>query len=92
MCVVDRRGGQGDYARAQAALQHQEATLSVEAGVIPACVETEEASSHPNGDEQEGVPVVEGTPGIGALLQIMLERVWGIQADEESLAAGQLLV
>ncbi|KAH9971125.1 nucleoside hydrolase [Lactifluus volemus] len=92
MCVVDRRGAQGEYARAQTAMQHQVATLSVEAGAIFACVEIEEASSHPSEDEQEGVPVVEGTPGIGALLQIMLKRVWGIQADEESLAAGQLLV
>ena len=37
------------------------------------------------------VLVVEGTPGPGALVQFMLERVWNIEATKESRAADQLL-
>jgi hypothetical protein len=44
-------------------------------------------------EEQEGVPVVEGTPDVEALLQIMLKRVWGVQVDKETdLVAALLLV
>ena len=44
-------------------------------------------------EEQEGVPVVEGTPNVEALLQIMLKRVWGVQVDKETdLVATLLLV
>ena len=44
-------------------------------------------------EEQEGVPVVEGTPNVEAFLQIMLKRVWGVQVDKETdLVATLLLV
>jgi hypothetical protein len=108
MCVVDRRGDQGACApgancaraQAQAALQNHVTTGIVEAGglgpsesvVVPACVELEEELLPLGRDEQEGVPVVEGTPGMGALLQIMLKRVWGVQVDKECLVADQLPV
>jgi hypothetical protein len=42
-------------------------------------------------DEQEGVPVVEGTPGAEALLQIMMKWVWHVEVDKESLFADLLL-
>jgi hypothetical protein len=101
MCVVDRRDDLGSYApganraRVQAALQDYVAARSIEAGLgafefvpVPARAEV----LPPGEEEQEGVPVVEGTPGVEALLQIMLKRIWGIQVDKESLAADQLLV
>ena len=104
MCVVDRRDDLGSYApgetraRVQAALQNHEAARSMEAGLgafgsglVPARAEVEEEPLPP-GEEQEGVPVVEGTPGAEALLQIMLKRIWGIEVNKESLAADQLLV
>jgi hypothetical protein len=101
MCVVDRRSYQDPYfpevkpARVQAPLQNCVPTGSIDSGgldpfepvSVPAHVEIEgESSLIPGEDEQGGVPVVEGTPGTGALLQIMLKRVWGVQVDEESLA------
>ncbi|KAI0247287.1 Inosine/uridine-preferring nucleoside hydrolase domain-containing protein [Lactifluus subvellereus] len=102
MCVVDRRDDRGVYApganraRVQAALQKRLAAGSMEGPfesvAVPARVEVEEEPLPPGEEEQEGVPVVEGTPGVEALLQIMLERVWGVQVDKESLAADQLLV
>jgi hypothetical protein len=105
MCVVDRRDDLGSYvpganrARVQAALQNHEAARSMEAGLgafesvlVPARAEVEGEPLPPGEEEQEGVPVVEGTPGAEALLQIMLKRIWGIEVNKESLAADQLLV
>ena len=105
MCVADRRGDRGAYApganraRVQAALQNRVAAGSMEADLgpfesvaVPARVEVEEEPLLPGEEEQEGIPVVEGTPGVEALLQMMFKRVWGVQVDKESLAADQLLV
>jgi hypothetical protein len=92
-CIVDRRG-------AQAPLLNCVATGSIgsagfgpfESVSVPPRVEIEGESLIPCEDEQGGVPVVEGTPGMGALLHIMLKRIWGVLVDEESLATDQLLV
>ena len=104
MCVVDRRDDRGPYApganraRVQAELKSGQAAGSgggfgsLESLTVPARVEIKDEPSHRRSDEQEGVPVVEGTPGTGALLQIMMKRIWHVVVDEESLAADLLLV
>ena len=103
MCVVDRRGDQGENApgtnraRVQAELESHMAAGSVGIGLpesvaVPGCVEVKDGPSHQCSDEQEGVPVVEGTPGAEALLQIMMNRIWHVMVDKESLTADLLLV
>ncbi|KAH9986999.1 nucleoside hydrolase [Russula compacta] len=96
MCVVDRRDDKGAYppganrARVQAELQRRIAAGSAEVGgfgsfesvAVPARVE----------DEQEGVLVVEGTPGAEALLQIMMKRIWHVEVEKERLTRDLLLV
>jgi len=104
MCVVDRRD-RGAYApganraRVQAELERRVAAGSADAGgigslesvVVPARVEGEGEPSRPREDEQ-GVPVIESTPGPEALLQIMMKRIWHVEVDKESLTADLLLV
>jgi len=106
MCVVDRRDDQGAYApganraRVQAELQSRIAAGSADAGsfgslesvAVPARVEVEDEPSSLREDAQEGIPVVEGTPGAVALLQIMMKRVWHVEVDKESLTKDLLLV
>jgi len=64
---------------------------SLESVVVPARVEGEGEPSRPREDEQ-GVPVIESTPGPEALLQIMMKRIWHVEVDKESLTADLLLV
>jgi hypothetical protein len=106
MCVVDRRNDQFAYApganrvRVQAELKRRMAAGTVEPDsfgllesvAVPALVEVEEKALCQSEDEQEGIPVVERTPGAEALLQLMLKRVWHVEVDKESLIAGLLLV
>lgn len=106
MCVVDRRDDKGAYspganrARVQAELQRRIAAGSAEAGgfgsvepvAVPARVEVDAELSRPCEDEQEGVPVAEGTPGAEALLQIMMKRIWHVKVEKESLTRDLLLV
>lgn len=104
MCVVDRRDDQGAYApgvnraRVQAELKSSMAAGSagvfgsLESVAVPARVEVEYEPSHQCGDEQEGVPVIEGTPGVEVLLQIMMKRIWHVTVDKGSLIADLLLV
>jgi hypothetical protein len=106
MCVVDRRDDQGadaqraNRARVQAELQSRIAAGSAEAGsfgslesvAVPARVEVEDEPSSLHEDAQEGVPVVESTPGVVALLQIMMKRIWHVEVDKESLTEDLLLV
>lgn len=103
-CVVDRRDDQGAYApganraRVQAELKsHMTAGSagafgSLESVAVPARVEVEVEPSHQRSDKQEGVPVVEGTPGVEALLQIMMKRIWHVVVDKESLTTDLLVV
>jgi len=106
MCVVDRRNDQRAYApganrvRVQAELKRRmEAGIVepdgfglLESVAVPALVEVEEEPLRQSEDEQEGIPVVERTPGAEVLLQVMLKRIWHIEVDKESLAADLLLV
>jgi len=104
MCVVDRRDDQGAYApgvnraRVQAELKSRMAAGStgvfgsLESVAVPARVEVEDEPSRQCSDEQEGVPVIEGTPGAEALLQIMMERIWHVTVDEGSLLTAELLL
>ena len=104
MCVVDRRDNHGAYppgvnrARVQAELMRGMASGSgggfgsLESVTVPARVGNKSEPSHQCSEEQEGVPVVEGTPGPEALLQIMMKRIWQVVVDKESLAADLLLV
>ena len=106
MCVVDRRGDQStnapglNRAGVEAELKRRMATGTSEPGsfglfesvTVPALVEVEDEPSCLSKDDHEGIPVIEGTPGAEALLQIMMKRVWHVEADKESLAADLLLV
>jgi len=106
MCVVDRRENRGAHAtganraRVQAELERRIAAGSAETGgfgplesvVVPARVEVEGELPRPREDEQEGVPVIESTPGPEALLQVMMKRIWHVEVDKESLTADLLLV
>lgn len=104
MCVVDRRDDQGAYApgvnraRVQAELKSRMAAGSagvfgpLESVAVPARVEVEDEPSRRCSDEQEGVPVIEGTPGAEALVQIMMKRIWDVTVDKESLTTDLLLV
>jgi hypothetical protein len=65
---------------------------SLESVAVPARVEVEDEPSHQCSEEKEGLPVVEGTPGVEALLQIMMKRIWHVVVDKESLTTDLLLV
>ena len=105
MCVVDRRND-GAHAPAAGFAQVQKTLQNrMEAGfadvddfgsipVVPApdSIIEDESSRRRKKDEPGGILVVEGTPGPEALVQLMLKRVWNIEATKESLAADQLLV
>lgn len=86
MCVVDRRSHRATYAPGTNFARVQ-AELKSHVAAGPA----EDAPSRLCEDEQEGVPVVEGTPGAEALLQMMMKRVWHVEVDKESLVADLLL-
>ncbi|KAI9457887.1 nucleoside hydrolase [Russula earlei] len=100
MCVVDRRDDPkarapgANRAHVDAELKKRMAAGSAETGglgslepvVVPAPVAV------PWKDEQEGIPVVESTPGAEALLQIMLKRIWHVEVDKEGLTADLLQV
>jgi hypothetical protein len=106
MCVVDRRNDQhacapgANRVRVQAELKRRMAAGTaepdsfglLESVAVPALVEVEEQPLPWNEDDQEGIPVVERTPGAEALLQVMLKRVWHVEVDKESLIAALLLV
>lgn len=104
MCIVDRRDDQSAYApgvnraRVQAELKSHMAAGSAgvfgsfESVAVPARVEVEDAPSRQCGDEKEGVPVIERTPGAEALLQIIMKRIWHVTVDKGSLSADLLLV
>jgi hypothetical protein len=104
MCIVDRRDDQGAYApganraRVQAELKSRMAAGSadvfgsLESVAVPARVEVEDEPSRKCGDEQEGVPVIESTPGVEELLQIMMKRIWHVTVDKGSLTADLSLV
>jgi len=106
MCVVDRRDDQSTYApgmnraRVQVELKRHMATGTAEPGsfglfesvAVPALVEVEDEPPRLSKGDQEGIPVIEGTPGAEALLQIMMKRVWQVEADKESLTADLALV
>jgi hypothetical protein len=101
MCVVDRRNDGAhappvDFAQVQEALQNR-----VDAGsayvddfgfMPPGPAPVDESSGRIKQDEPDGVTVVEGTPGPEALVQLILKRVWNVEATKESLVADQLLV
>jgi len=106
LCVVDRRNDHRAYApganrvRVQAELKRRMATGTadpdsfgfLESAAVPALVEVEHEPSRQSEDEQEGISVVERTPGAEALLQLMMKRVWHVEVDKESLTEGLLLV
>jgi hypothetical protein len=104
MCVVDRRDDRGAYipggnrARVQEELKSRMSagstggSGSLESAAVPACDEVEEESSLQCNGDQEGVPVIEATPGPAVLLQIMMERIWHVMVNNESLTADLLLV
>jgi len=104
MCVVDRRGDRGAYvpgvnrARVQEELKSRMSAGStggfgaLESVAVPARDEVEEESTLQCNDDQEGVPVIEATPGPAALLQIMMERIWHVMVSDESLTADLSLV
>src|SRR5579863_8466474 len=106
MCVVDRRdkgrahapGGnpvpvQAEVKRRMAAdTAELDSSGLLESVAVPALVQVGEEPSRLSEEEQEGIPVVERTPGAEALLQVILKRVWHVEVDKESLTAGLLLV
>ncbi|KAI9454208.1 hypothetical protein F5148DRAFT_1378312 [Russula earlei] len=103
MCVVDKRDDQKVHApganRAHVDMELKKRMVagsaetgdlgSLESVVVPA---VEDEPSRPWKDEQEGIPVVEGTPGTEALLQIMLKRLWHVEVNKEGLTADLLQV
>ncbi|KAI0823733.1 nucleoside hydrolase [Trametes gibbosa] len=89
MLVVDRRDDQGAYApganraEVQAELErHQfQHTGAYESTAVPAPVEIEARPATQNESSiNGGVPCVTQTPGSEALVQLLLERVWGVRA------------
>jgi hypothetical protein len=106
LCVVDRRNDHRAYApganrvRVQAELRERMASGAadpdsfglLESAAVPALVAVEHEPSRKSEDEQEGIPVVERTPGAEVLLQLMMKRVWHVEVDKESLTEGLLLV
>ncbi|KAI0663543.1 nucleoside hydrolase [Cubamyces menziesii] len=91
MCVVDRRDDQGAYApganraEVQAELErhHFQHAGTYESTAVPAPVEVESRPIIEGPlavDHKGGVPCVTQTPGSAALVQLLLERVWGVKA------------
>ena len=83
MCVVDRRDDKGAYApganraAVQAALERQNLKHGpFESTALPAQVAVEENAEVKT--KTGGVPTVIGTPGSEALVNIIMERVWGV--------------
>jgi hypothetical protein len=83
MLVVDRRTDESLYApganRAEVQLELDNAALSHggwTTAALPAQVEVEDAPSKPT--VGSGVFCITGTPGPRTLLQLLLQRVWGI--------------
>ena len=86
MCIVDRRDDKGAYApgenRAvvQAALKRQMVEHGpFESTAVPARVEIEQSPSKPG--TNGGIPCVTETPGSETLLQLMYERLWGVNGQ-----------
>ena len=82
MLVVDRRADEGAYApganRAEVQAQLEELHLHharFESTAVPALVEIEVPVDNPH---SEGVPCITETPGCQVLLNLLLERVWGV--------------
>jgi len=104
MCVVDRRDDRGAYApgmnraRVQAELKSRMTAGStgyfgsLESVAVPARVEVEDEPARQSNDDQEGVPVIEGTPGSEELLQIMMKRIWHVTINNEILTSDLLHV
>lgn len=88
MLVVDRREDEGAYdpgvnrAAVQAELEKHgfHSSGALESTAVPAQVEVETAPELEKKPLTVGVPVVNVTPGIAALLCILTERVWGVDA------------
>ncbi|KAI0630323.1 nucleoside hydrolase [Trametes polyzona] len=91
MLVVDRRDDQGAYApgsnraEVQAELErhHFPHAGAYESTAVPAPVEVESPPAVTNQDattQKGGVPCITQTPGSEALVQLLLERVWGVRA------------
>lgn len=90
MLVVDRRDDQGAYdpganrAHVQAELEmhHVDHTGTYESTALPAQVELEHPPSPPQTDPESssggGVPCIVKTPGANVLLELMLQRIWGV--------------
>lgn len=87
MCVVDRREDAGAYApganraEVQAELEkyHLHHSGQFESTALPAQVEVERASdAQPPQHTEGGVACVYETPGPAVLLDLLLERVWGV--------------
>lgn len=91
MLVVDRRDDQGAYApgsnraEVQAELErhHFHHAGNYESTALPVQVEVEQrsqTSAFP--DHPQGVPCITDTPGPQALLDLMLQRIWGITPSQ----------
>ena len=91
MCVVDRRDDQGAYApganraevQAELKRHHFQHAGTYESTAVPAPVEVERRPIIEGPlavDHKGGVPCVTQTPGSAALVQLLLERVWGVKA------------
>jgi hypothetical protein len=87
MLVVDRRVDQSAYApganRADVQAQLEKFHLphgQFESTAVPALVETELPVHNP---ESRGVPCVIETPGEQVLLNLLLERVWGVKVPHQ---------
>ncbi|KAA1473944.1 nucleoside hydrolase [Dentipellis sp. KUC8613] len=85
MCVVDRRDDKGAYApganraAVQAALERQQiAHGPFESTALPAQVEVED-SSQAELQKGGGVPCVVRTPGSDKLVELMFQRIWGVE-------------
>lgn len=89
MLVIDRRDGQTAYAPGvnRAEIQKQLDLLGLphkpwESVAVPAQVEVEhEPKSSQSSNSQAGILCVTNTPGPKVLLQLLLHRVWGAEAD-----------
>lgn len=89
MLVVDRRDDQGAYApganraEVQAELERHQFRHAgaYESTALPAPVEVEcRPVTQDDRSENGGVACVTQTPGSEALVKLLLERVWGVQA------------
>ena len=87
MLIVDRRVDQSAYApganRAEVQAQLEKLHLphgQFESTAVPAQVETELPVQNPG---SRGVACVIETPGERVLLNLLLERVWGVKVSQE---------